>query len=333
MEEKIESFLNNHKIPIKGQSARSFIFDCPSCGGERKLYISKKDGLSVCFKGKSERCPRPGSQVSYALSLLSGLPMDAVKREVLDFVENLVDTIRVAFEEGRQERKDEPLPTVMLPPDITFVGEREAEEGVKYLEGRGLPTEVQMKYGVLYSPSMRRVIFPVIMDKKLYGWQGRAIDKVSHEHRMYNIPGAWKARTLMFYENIIGKDFAIIAEGPVSAMKFHKVGNFVATMGKEVSAKQLELLRLAGVKKVYLAIDRDAVDKFNKIRYSLDNDLLGRIECYFVSVPENRDDFGDCTFEECETAFNSASRLDGDQLFSYIEPKLSKYGKKVQKRY
>lgn len=328
MEERIALFLRNHKINIKGQSSRSFIFDCPACAGERKLYISKKDGLSVCFKGKTDRCPSPGSQVSYALSLLSGLSIEVVKREVLNFVENLADTIRVKFDEENEVRKEEPLPTVMLPPDITFMGMHEADEGQRYLEGRGLPLEVQQKYGILYSPSMRRVIFPVIMDKKLLGWQGRAIDKVGHADRMYNIPGAWKARTLMFYENVIGKDFAIIAEGPVSALKFHKVGGFVASMGKEVSMKQLEILRLAGVKKVYLAIDRDAVDKFNKIRYSLDNELLGRIECYSVPVPENRDDFGDCTFEECEAAFARASKLNGDQIFSYIEPKLSKYDSK-----
>lgn len=331
MEEKLASFLRNHKINPKGQNARSYIFDCPACGGERKLYISKKDGMSVCFKGKTEKCPRPGSHASYALSLLSGLPIDAVKREIIDFIENLVDHIRVSFDEKiGLERKEEPLPTVMLPMDVTFLDDRQAEDGIAYLERRGLPLEVQKKYGVLYSPSMRRVIFPVIMDQKLYGWQGRAIDKVRHEDRMYNIPGPWKARTLMFYENIIGKDFAIVAEGPVSAMKFHKVGNFVATMGKEVSNKQLELLRQAGVKRVYLAIDRDAVDKYNKIRYSLDNDLLGKIECFFIPIPAHRDDFGDCTFEECEAAFASASKLNGDQVFSHIEAKLSKYGNKTK---
>ena len=324
--------MRNHKIQPKSQSSRSYIFDCPACGGDRKLYISKKDGLSVCFKGKTDRCPKPGSQVSYALSLLSGLPIDIVRREVLNFIENLADNIRVSFEEENfQIKKEEALPTVMLPIDIVFIGDRAAEDGERYLINRGFPREIQQQCGVLYSPSMRRVIFPVIMDQKLYGWQGRAIDKVSHQDRMYNVPGPWKARTLMFYENIKGKDFAIVAEGPVSAMKFAKVGNFVATMGKEISNKQLQILRESGVKKVYLAIDRDAVDKFNKIRYSLDSELSGRVECYLVPIPDNRDDFGDCTFEECESAFKKATKLDGDQVFSYIESKLSKYkhGKKI----
>lgn len=321
MEERIAQFLKNHKVEIKGQTSRSFIFDCPACGAEHKLYISKRDGLSVCFRGKTERCPRPGSKVIYGLSLLSGLPMDSVKREIYDFIEDLTDEIRVNFDQKEIERKEEPLVSAMLPIDIAFMGEHAADEGQRYLEGRGIPLELQQKYGILYSPSMRRVIFPVIMDKKLYGWQGRAIDKVDHAHRMYNIPGPWKARTVMFYENIIGKDYAIVAEGPISALKFHKVGGFVATMGKEMSTAQFELLRKAGVKKVYLAVDRDAVDKFNKIRYSLDNELLGRIECFFVTVPDHRDDFGDCTFDECEAAFKAAMKLDGDQLFSYIDLK------------
>lgn len=285
--------------------------------------------MSVCFKRKTAKCPRPGSQASYALALISGLHIDEVRREILDFVTQLSDEIRVDFSDAKTAQEEIPLVPGTLPLDILFMTDPRAKDGAAYLEKRGIPVSVQSQYDTLYSPSMRRVIFPVILGKTLYGWQGRAIDPVDKAHRMHNMEGDWRAKTLMFYNNIVEKEFAIIAEGPVSALKFHSVGNFVASMGKEISKKQMELIRKSGIKKLYLALDRDAVDKLESIRYHMDNELLGTIKCYLIETPPHRDDFGDCTFEECIEAFNCAKPLSGDEIFAHVEFKLSKYGKKI----
>lgn len=321
MEDRISLFFKNHKISPKGQSSQSYIFDCPACGGDKKLYIRKKDGRSVCFKKKTDKCPGPGSQVSYGLSLVSGLSIDAVKREIIDFVMDLADEIRVDFSDGKQD-ETKPLLPGSLPVDSMFISDSRAIDGINYLTSRGITPDIQKHYDLLFSQSMRRVVFPVIMGKTLYGWQGRAIDKVNKAHRMHNMEGDWRSRTLMFYNNIVGKDFAIVAEGPISALKFHKVGNFVASMGKEISRGQLELLRKSGIKKLYLALDRDALDKLKTISYYMDNELLGSIKCYFIKTPDKRDDFGDSTFEECEEAFKNAEPIIlGEDIFVNIETK------------
>lgn len=324
LESRISEFLKNHNIHPAGQTSRSYIFDCPVCGGDKKLYIQKEDGRSVCFKQKAEGCPRPGSYATYSLALLSHLPIDIVKQEILDFVTHLTDDINVSFEDDVKPA-EEALPAGSLPLDTLMIEDSSAEEGLKYLEGRGIPLDVLKQYDILYVPSMRRVIFPVIQGKTLYGWQGRAIDKVDYAHRMHNMEGVWRSRTLMFYNNIKNKDFAILAEGPISALKFHKVGGFVASMGKEVSRKQMDLLKEAGIKKLYLALDRDAVDKLKSIGQYMNNTPGNNMECYLIDVPAHRDDFGDCTFEECEQAFNNAKQMTGDELFTHIEFKLSKY--------
>lgn len=321
MEDRIALFFKNHNISPKGESSRSYIFDCPACGGDSKLYIEKTNGRAVCFKKKTDKCPKPGSQPVYALSLVSGLSIDTVKKEILEFVRDLADDIRVDFSDTKKE-DDRPLVPGSLPADSAFLVDPRATDGINYLANRGLPLEIQKQYDILYSQSMRRVIFPVIMGKILYGWQGRAIDKVDKAYRMYNMEGDWRARTLMFYNNIVDKDFAIIAEGPISALKFHKVGNFVASMGKEISKHQLELLRKANIKKLYIALDRDALDKLKAISYYMDNELLGSIKCYFIKTPDKRDDFGDSTFEECEEAFRNAEPIVlGEDIFVNIETK------------
>lgn len=318
MELRIASFLKKHKVAPKVETARSYVFDCPICGGAKKLYIQKSNGNSVCFKGKSNKCPKPGSNAAYALSIVSGLPYNSVKREVFEFIEQLKDEIHVDFDDHKMQLNELPLPPVSLPLDVCLMNDPNAIDGFRYLEGRGIPKDLQYKYNLMFSPGMRRVIFPVIMNNIICGWQGRAIDKVDHNFRMYNIPGGWKSRSLMFYPNIMNKDFAILAEGPVSALKFAKIGNFVASMGKEISKSQMKLLQDSGIKKLYLALDRDAIDKIMRIRYILHSESKSMIECYIVNTPKHREDFGDCTFDECEAAFESAELITGDELFVYI---------------
>jgi hypothetical protein len=314
LEKTIQSFFKQYKIVPQQENARSFIFDCPSCGGHRKLYIQKEDGKSVCFKsGNPDKCPRPGSSIAYSLSLLSELSIVQVKKILFEDEVIIHDDLNVSLDEtDKKQEIIQPINASELPLDNVAIGMHEFEEGKLYLNGRGINDEMIKKYQITYSPGMRRVIFPVIMNVQLYGWQGRAIDKVDKNYRMYNLPGPWKAKTLMFYDNIINKDFAILAEGPVSAIKFYKVGNFIASMGKEVSKAQLDLITNIGIKKLFLALDRDAFAKNEQIRYHLSN---RNIQCFLVNVPRHRDDFGDSTLDECIQAFNNATTLD-DALVS-----------------
>lgn len=313
MQTKLEEFFSNHHLSPEMETSRSFIFDCPSCGGRHKLYIQKEDGRSVCFKGKSSKCPKPGSDAVYALAILAHMPMDEVKKELHGSAPQLQDYLHVSFD-APEERKRDPLPPGTLPLDITMIDDPIAIDGLNYLLGRGLTAEVLKEQGIMYRPSVRMVIFPVIMNGILYGWQGRAIDPVPKERRMDNLPGEWKSRTVMFHGNIVGKEFVIIAEGPVSAMKFANMKNYVATMGKEISSEQMKILRESGMKRLYIALDPDAFDKIHKIRETLPD-----VECYFVEVPEGREDFGDCTYEECEAAFKSAQKITGDEIFVHLE--------------
>jgi hypothetical protein len=321
IEKRIEEFLRKHKIEPNNQTGRSYMFDCPACGGKQKLYIEKKTGESVCMKQETEKCPSPRSSAAYALGLVSGIPFKDVKAEIYHLEENLSekDEIRVGWElEKVQSENDKPLEPCGLPLDMAIMTNPRAAEGLAYLYKRGIPLQIALKYSIVYSPAMRRVIFPVIMDGKMYGWQGRAIDPVHKDERMFNLPGRWKASTLMFYENLKGKDWAILAEGPISALKFAEVGGFVASMGKTISNKQLDLIKAAGIKKLFLALDRDAADKLVAIEKYLNKDG-NDVQCYIIPVPEHRDDFGDATFSENLEAFMNAKDFNRDGIYVSID--------------
>lgn len=323
IEQSISLFFSNHGISPDGESYRSYIFNCPACGGKKKLYIEKTTGRTKCFKSDSEHCP--SGKLTYALHLITGLPTSLISTEIFEATPPLKhgDEVDISFEVESTQKKHIAIPASGddIPIDFIPIYDPEAIEGVNYLEKRGITREMMVKYGFMYSPIMRRVIFPVVMDSVLYGWQGRAVDQVDKNLRMYNMPGEWKARTLMFYGNIKNSKHVILAEGPISALKFEKVGGFVASMGKEISLRQIEIIMESGVEKLYLALDRDAAENINSIVEKVRNPLAKKLECFIINIPDHRGDFGDCTYDECEKAFKNANPITPDDIFVYMDPK------------
>lgn len=329
MYEKIQEFLDKHDLSPKKENARSFIFDCPACGSSDKLYIEKSNGRSICFRHKTEDCPTAKSSLAKVLSLISEVPYDQVKSELSDVVTTTPDEVIEQIQDIFDDKIKEiilPLEEVSaqnIPTDMKPLMWPESKAGYDYLVGRGLDPIQLEKYGVCYSPFMRRVIFPVLHNDKLYGWQARTIDQETVP-RMYNLPGEWKSKALMFHDNLINRDYAIIAEGAVSALKFGLVGGFVATMGKMVSRTQLELILASGVKRVFLALDPDAVSEMEDLVHKILTITNNGVQCFLVKVPTGKDDFGDCTYEECEKAFQDAEAIDFDcmGLYAYSMEKM-----------
>jgi hypothetical protein len=205
----------------------------------------------------------------------------------------------------------------MMPIDVP-----ESSEGADYLSGRGVPVELAKKYGIMYSSMLRRVIFPIAMGGKVYGYQGRHIDKVEDGLRMRNNNGFRRDTLVMFLDNLNRSEHAIICEGPVNALKFENVGGAVCTMGKVVADHQKEAILRSGVKKIYLALDDDAAKEMMTLADELP------LPVYKINVPKScvdrckesgkKPDFGECTFDECEQAFKEARLMDLNQVLIYL---------------
>jgi hypothetical protein len=314
MEERLRQFFADQGISPSSETGRSFIFNCPACGGTQKLYMQKSDGSSVCFKQGTSTCPKNRSKPQFVLAQLTSLPV----KEIADIIYLRTakleqDTLKIDFSDRKITNKNQELALATLEMHFVPLLDNSAKPGVDYLASRGISFEIAQKYGIMYSAVFKRVIFPVIMKNTLYGWQARAIEK-NVELRMKNMPGYWKSQSLMFYDNIINKDFAILAEGPVDALKFEKVGGFVASMGKTISTAQLKLLKDAKIKRLYLALDDDADDKLDAIKKYLDDGVTNRMQFFKLKVPSHREDFGACTYEECEEAFRNAKSMEDSMI-------------------
>lgn len=327
----LERLIETGGAPFKSKG-RSWVFACPRCRKPEKLWIRKSDGRFVCwycreiegYEGRPE----------YALRDLLGKPLDEIC-EILYGAQTIVtpDTrLQIDlidwFAEDEQDdmlvlREVEAWRQISWPGEIYPIDAPEAKLGREYLEARGIPGDISAVYGLHYWPQKRRVIFPVEMDGKLVGYQARTIlptEYVDQETgETYTIPkivtstDLKRDRALMFYPRLHGVGHAVLCEGPVDAIKAHKCGGNVATMGKAVTRQQLGLLRNAGAKRIYLALDPDAADETRLLA-----EELGDLELFLLEPPRGQKDLGDCTFDEVYEAFRSARRIRPGMMFCYL---------------
>jgi hypothetical protein len=316
------------------ESGGSYVMDCPVCQKKGKLYIRKRDGEVRCW-----HCYRqtndPGGKPEFALSLLMGQSLGSIQSRLYNWRPDASTEGRIAIRTLFNDPDDEeiltsaPLPETEMPPgchplDDAFFSHR----GRAYLEGRGVPLEVAMEYGIQYWTTQRKVVFPVIIDGRLAGWQWRTIDKVEpFEVERYGVKkivkplksltweGMPRDRVLMFHDRLIGSPHAVLSEGPVDGLKAHLCGGNVVTMGKVIGDGQLDLIRAAGCKRVYLALDPDATeDTAQLIR------TRGLEELYWMEVPKGYKDQGEMPMEEVLDVFHAAKRAFSTNVFVSLAP-------------
>lgn len=294
---------------------------CPMCHGDDKFSILKHNGACVCYRGSCEFGKRwfedwlsmtMNLTIKDARKLISNEEINPDKLDIgsLDFTPREADPLDDLTEIKYPEFHMVPITSEMAKP------------GVAYLESRGITLEMMQKYDMTYSPFERRVYFPVKMRGVFYGYQGRAIDKVEESMRLRSNDAFRRDNMVMFSDNLEDSDFAIIAEGPVDALKFEKVGSNVCTMGKVVSDQQLERIYSYGVSKLFLALDDDAAFEMNEIVQKT------TLEVFRLNIPEScrarcaaagkKADFGECTYDEAEQAFLNAVPLQPGTIMMFV---------------
>lgn len=297
------------------ETYRSYILKCPTCN-KPNLYFDKDVGNFICFSGS---CGEKGSGIKL-LSKIKNISFNQAKDLVLNEKEHHKEPgIKISFNESAEvEEKIEPIETG----HFFDIDQEESQEGRLYLLNRGIPLKVAQKYDIKYSPVFRRVIFPLVQNGELAGYQARAIDNVDKSARMRNNPGFKKGGFLMFYDLVpLECEHLIVAEGPVDALKFDSVGGNVASLGKDLSRTQLLMINDLPITRVYWALDEDADNLIPNYVESISK------ESYIVRVPESakqralaagkdKVDFGECTFEECAQAIREAKRISGKILFN-----------------
>lgn len=255
----------------QGRQREEWVDDCPLCGAEGKFSVNVRTRKFRCFVCK----PRlsfvalvalwEGSNEAAIRTILSG---SAVRH-------NLAHIPRDEAARSLDDRPPSWEPSPISPPP-SFV---QLDRHVPYTERRGfdLSTLIQMGAGICTSGRFQdRLVFPVRRypdgawiffqaratwekDQQLPSEDGKIryrknLNPIVDDHAHYAMPGD----VLMGLDWIqaLGLDWAMMVEGPTDWLG---VGpGAVATLGANLSDRQLSLLVRAGVRKIYLAWDPDA---------------------------------------------------------------------------
>lgn len=326
LSERIKEILNEYGVSYK-EKQRTIYTACPVCGRDDKFSILKANGSSICYRTS---CDFGKSSFTKWLAITGKMSYADAKKKLLygdlrytpeDITTKLIeigtDSIASASKEDKLEVVEYPA-FGQIP-----IASAESTDGLNYLESRGITLAMAQKYQITYDPVHRRVVLPVIIGGKVYGYQARAIDKVPDKYRMRNNEGFRRDRLLMFADNIKATDFVILCEGPFDAMKFDRVGGFVCTMGKTITDMQLRMALPRNIKKIYLALDEDADAEMNKILSH------AKLPVYRIEVPQScltrcaakgsKADFGECTIEEATQAFENARKVDTCEVFVHLD--------------
>jgi hypothetical protein len=290
-------------------NARSFILDCPKCGHNDKIYIDKEDGFWICWVC-AETDNFKGPNPSYVLHVLTGKPMWEMKA-IFDGMANPDPLPWPNKPEGfgvNMNFKEEPPQPLPLSSEMVPIGSPEGIPGRLYLVNRGIPVQIAEEYGIHFWPRYRRIIFPILVDGVCYGYQARMIDPAGPgDIKILSSKDLPRRSMVMFHHRLKGAPH----EGPTDAIKCHLLGGNVATMGKYVTAQQLQAIKSMGVKKIYFALDRDALPGVPDLARDCG------LEAYVIRVPDHRGDMGDCTPLEVLEQFKVAERVTGNSLFVY----------------
>jgi hypothetical protein len=325
--QKLLSFVKNTGLSYK-QNSKSFIFTCPICNGKEKLYIRKRDGKFACWRCRETKGFQGAPE--FAFAELLNLPVKEVKERLygslhVGALSTFITLDEFVDEDDIVEDLPEDFPSLTFPYHCLPIGNSGTQKGVDYLNSRGIPLDIARIYQIRYSPEKQAIVFPSYVNSSLVGWQYRSIEKsfellpdLTLKTRLKSLSSKDipRDRTFMFQDHLVGLDHAVLCEGPVDAIKAHKVGGGVAALGKVITPTQVSLLLHSGITKVYVALDPDAFMELNPLLEKF-NDAL---ELLRVEIPEKGEkaDLGSLSFEEAEDCILSAKPLCRNKLYVWL---------------
>lgn len=299
---------------LRNTTSNSYILSCPRCGKPDKLYLAKANGRFKCFSGACSEAKFDGKPEFFFAEALNLSPSEAAAR---------LRGEDAQWEPGEENRQlpdlygeDEPqllgeLVQVEWPPGYYPIDHPAARPGAEYLLGRGVPLAVAQLYRIRYDGREGMVVFPVEVGGMLVGWQKRAVNPNHPRPKTSSLdmPQVW-----MFQDRLRESEHAVVAEGPISAIKAHGCSGNVASMGKgTISAEKLQRLLASGVKRIYLGLDPDAALETAELVRRIGD----RAECFRMDVPADKD-LGDLTFGQVRDLFDRARPFDPAMLATYV---------------
>ncbi len=269
----VESVLGKSNPTARGNHA----FHCAFCHHKNpKLEINlipnkKKENLWHCWV-----CDKKGKTL---FGLFKALKVSANKRTQLKDILGTTEKYDIVVSNTKVE----------LPPEYKSLynltkSDIHARHALAYLKRRGVTTIDVLKYQIGYCEKGRyanKIIIPTYnVDGQLDYFVARSFEK--EPSRKYDAPPSDK--NIIGFENMINWNIPIVlCEGAFDAIAIKR--NAIPLFGKNISKKLMQKLVTSEVKKVYLALDKDAI----KSTYKIAKQLLEAGKKLFVVDLDDKD--------------------------------------------
>ena len=306
--DKIRTVLLEQGIEFQ-ETGRSLITACIICGKSKHLYLFLETGYGKCMRCNALINPTSFiAQVKHCTYLEAQTILAAESDFQHTSDAKLPDLATKVVRPGA----DINMSVFILPFSFYELKDGEYDEAWQYLQRRGIHSTIAKQYHLMYSPEMQRIIIPIFYENQCVGWQGRDITGTAQ--LPYIFPSGFRrAQVLMGISQINPAiEHLILSEGAFDWLKVAILGNAVCSMGKNVSINQVKLIQsLPYIKRIYIALDPDAWDSFDKLKSMFDNK-----EVWLMTPPDNKKDFGECTDAEINYAFHNAKRYNKKSFIS-----------------
>jgi DNA primase len=293
-------------VSIRGRRDE-YLLGCPDCG-KPKLAVNIARRTWRCFT-----CADGGyDAASLIIKVDKVMWKDAIAMVMAGHQRPIgrIDKIDAPKPEV-PERAANWVPQAMRWPDgcvpVATTASQIGHQGRQYCQERGIPDYVQNEMALRVCDRGRfqgRLIFPVFDSAgNLIFFQGRAMWKPRPNERHIKIlspqredNAAGPSDCLLNLQYLVGRGNCtrvLVVEGPVDCT--HAWPDAVATFGKRISPRQMELLMRAGVRELDLCYDADAIEDMLRVAPLLSAIFRLRI----VRLPPGKDP-GELSKEQIE---------------------------------
>jgi len=248
---KFEALLLNAGLDVEEKNGE-VAGECYLCHWKRtSFYVQVGVGVWICHA-----CGERGGPIQLISDILNISIGEAIERVIAGHVG--------AYEEVDDEEEEEEVVEIRLPDEYRRLDTATSLTSQRYREyvlERGLTERMLRDYDIGYCPTgwlRKRIIVPVYHLGTLVNYVARWYKEKPPKgvKKVLTPPGNTQGDYLFNLDHIWGTERVVITEGVFDALALPDIA--VATFGKKVSDRQVNILAAAGVKDVVLAWDADA---------------------------------------------------------------------------
>ena len=280
--EQVERVLQGSGISVEAELDSEYVIFCPFHNNYRTpaAEVSKDSGRLYCFG-----CQTSKSLVELVMFCTNKKFFEAAR--LIDSMATEKDIIGLVDNILKRDNALKPFDELLI--KRLHAQAINSPRAMRYYEGRRISLDSINKFSLGYSENQDMVIIPVMSpDGKMYlGFVARSVEGKSFK----NTPGLPKSKLLFNLHRARKHDTVYVVESSFDAIRLDQNGiPAVATLGANVSKKQVELLTKYFNSVIVIADNDDAGENMQK---KIVESLGHRVK--LIGIPKRFKDVGDMT--------------------------------------